>query len=89
MTVLRLVDDRFLEQHSIRIRPRDLSISQAGELERSAEVLRTAAKAVADLHEALEARDIHGVIVAQRRLVAVGGLARPSADRLERSLRRV
>lgn len=47
------------------------------------EIAGIAAKAVAELIAAVATNDVDGIIAADRRLVAVGGLAKANADRLE------
>lgn len=90
MTRLHLVDDAYLanQQQSVRVAPSLLSIQEIADLEQIVQsVYMPASKALADLVEGLADRDVHKTVVALRRLVAVGGLAQPAANRFERTLR--
>ena len=89
MTRLQLVDDAYLANrgHSVKVAPSLLNGREIADLEELVQsIYRPASRAVADLAEGIADRDMHDVIVALRRLVAIGGIARPSADRLERIL---
>lgn len=80
MTPLHLVT----EQHSVRVLPSALTTADIADFEYIAESVWPHGKlALREMELALERRDRDAVIASCRRLLAVGMLAKISADRVE------
>lgn len=73
-------------QHSVRVEPLVADrIREYGAVRTPTDLARLVASAEAELLQADHVGDTVGVISSLRRLVAIGGLAKAAADRLERS----